>query len=230
MEGSNPCALLILVFFIFFLLVSSLSRAEVILFGVFFILSSLMTSFFLGFGLLANFRGMELFFIISKSFYSFLALLAVVVGCVNFYDWAVYRKTFDVKKFILKIPRLALADNAQNSAAPKEVYGYINLILGAGILGFVVVLFQSGSRGQVFLPAITAMISSSELKNQAIFFMLLYSVMFVLPLWIAFQILWSAFKSPKLIERMNRHVSKIKIVSSAIFLGLGLGLLKIFTS
>jgi len=230
MEGFNPCALLILVFFIFFLLVSSLNRAEVMLLGGFFILSSLITNFFLGFGLLANFRGMELFFIISKSLYLFLALLAVVVGSVNFYDWVIYRKTFDVKKFILKIPRLTLTDNDPNSAARKEAYGYINLILGAGILGFVVVLFQSGSRGQVFLPAIVAMISSPELKNQTIFFMLLYSVMFVLPLWIAFQILLVAFKSPKLIEWMNRHVSKIKIISSAIFLGLGLGLLRIFTS
>jgi len=228
MEGFNPCALLILVFFIFFLLISGLGRAEIMLFGGFFILSSLITSFFLGFGLLADFRGIELFFIISKSLYSFLALLAVVVGSVNFYDWVIYRKTFDIKRFILKIPCLDLADNDQNSAARKEAYGYINLILGAGILGFVAVLFQSGSREQVFLPAIATMISSPELRNQAIFFILLYSVMFVLPLWIAFQFLLSAFKSPKFIERMKRHVSKIKIVFSAVFLGLGLGLLQMF--
>jgi len=230
-EGCNPCAVLVLFLFIFFLLISSLTRLEAALFGTFFILSSLGTSFSLGFGMLAQFRGMEIFFILSKSFYFFLVVLAVVAGISNFYDWIVYRRTLDAQKFILTFPRLGRQVNGHQSApTPKDIYFYINLVLGAGILGFVVVLFQAGSRGQVFLPGLTEMMSSPELKNQAVFFMALYSAMFILPLWVSLSILLGALKSPRLIERMNRYVSKVKIISAAVFLGVGLGLVPMFTN
>ncbi len=224
-ESFNPCHLTVLVFFLFFLFVCNYNRLQLLLAGGGFIAAMFVFSFYLSFGWLADFRSLEIYFVLGKSIALFLGLLAVGIGVFSFYDWWGCVTMKSPQRFLIKMPRFFPEELTVNHVFGADIFRHLGLLLMAVFLGLVAVLFQPASRDQVFLPVWSELIAGPGLRDQAVFFSGLYNFIFVLPFILSFHFLRAGLKSDKVVEYLKGHLSKVKIVHSAVFFGVGVGLL-----
>jgi cytochrome c biogenesis protein CcdA len=88
--------------------------------------------------------------------------------------------------------------------------------------GFVVSLLELACTGQVYLPTIIYVMSQPDLAAQAFLYLLLYCLMFILPLVVVFVLSYFGTSSEQLGQFINRHTSTIKFATGFLFIGLAL--------
>jgi thiol:disulfide interchange protein len=88
--------------------------------------------------------------------------------------------------------------------------------------GFVVSLLELACTGQVYLPTIIYVMSQPDLAAQAFLYLLLYCLMFILPLVVVFALSYFGTSSEQLGQFINRHTSTIKLFTGLLFVGLAL--------
>jgi hypothetical protein len=92
----------------------------------------------------------------------------------------------------------------------------------AFVTGFVVSLIELACTGQVYVPTIVYVLSQPELAGQAFFYLVLYCLMFVVPLIVVFALAYFGTTSEQLGVFVNRHTAAIKLATGAVFVGLAL--------
>jgi hypothetical protein len=90
------------------------------------------------------------------------------------------------------------------------------------VTGFLVSLLELACTGQLYLPTITFMVGDPNMEAKALFFLLLYNIMFVLPLAVIFLLFFYGTTSQRLIKVMENHLGKVKILTALLFWGLAL--------
>jgi hypothetical protein len=88
--------------------------------------------------------------------------------------------------------------------------------------GFLVSLIELACTGQVYLPTIVYVLSVPELAAQAFLYLVLYCVMFILPLIVVFVLAYRGTTSEQLGRFVNRHTATIKLLTGLVFGGLAL--------
>jgi len=100
------------------------------------------------------------------------------------------------------------------------------LILAALGMGVVVSVLESLCTGQVYLPAISLLVRDRGLGSRAFLWLVLYNLMFILPLLGVFSLSLFGVSNRTLIELSRRHVGPAKLGMGFLFMLLGLMLLK----
>jgi thiol:disulfide interchange protein len=88
--------------------------------------------------------------------------------------------------------------------------------------GFVVSLIELACTGQVYLPTIVYVLSRPELAAQAFLYLVLYCLMFILPLIVVFVLAYFGTTSEQLGRFVNRRTAAIKLATGLVFTGLAL--------
>jgi hypothetical protein len=88
------------------------------------------------------------------------------------------------------------------------------------ITGFVVSFIELACTGQVYLPTIVYVLSRPELAGQAFLYLVLYCLMFILPLIVVFGLSYFGTTSEQLGQFINRRTAAIKFVTGLVFVGL----------
>ena len=88
--------------------------------------------------------------------------------------------------------------------------------------GFAVSLIELACTGQVYLPTIVYVLSRPDLAAQAFLYLVLYCLMFILPLIVVFVLSYFGTTSEQLGQFVNRHTAAIKLATAAVFVGLSL--------
>jgi thiol:disulfide interchange protein len=88
--------------------------------------------------------------------------------------------------------------------------------------GFVVSLIELACTGQVYLPTIVYVLSQPDLAAQAFLYLVLYCLMFILPLIVVFVLSYFGTTSEQLGQFVNRHTAAIKLATGLVFVGLAL--------
>ena len=163
-DGVNPCAFAVLIFLLTFLLQISSNRKRMIRAGIVYIIAVYTTYFLAGVGLLS---------VIQVSGFSGLvvkvaAVLAIFAGLINIKDYFWYGKGIS-----LGIPK--------SKKKVIEKWTHKANIPAALVLGFLVSMFELPCTGGVYL-AILAMLADNVTRIKAVYYLLIYNVMFVLPL------------------------------------------------
>jgi hypothetical protein len=86
--------------------------------------------------------------------------------------------------------------------------------------GFLVSLLELACTGQVYLPTIMFVMSVPELAGQAFLYLVLYCVMFILPLIVVFVLSYLGTTSEQLGAFINRHTAAIKLATALLFVAL----------
>ena len=98
---------------------------------------------------------------------------------------------------------------------------------GAGARAFVPVTFVTGAMvsiielactGQVYLPTILFVLGVPELQARAGLYLVLYNLMFVLPLVVVFVLAYWGTTSQQLGLLIHRHIAKVKLATAGLFL------------
>jgi hypothetical protein len=232
-DGINPCAFTVLVFFMSFLAFVGYKKEQMFVLGAFFIVAVFITYLLIGLGLFQFFRQLEVFTHLSKIIYFITAILALILGVFSFYDYLIFKKTKDPDKITLKLPGVIKrqihsvikdkVDIRTNAALSKGTW--FKLALAALSSGFIVSILESVCTGQLYLPTIVYVLGIEQLRLRAVFLLILYNLMFVFPLLIIFALALWGMTSETFAKIAKNHLAKVKIATSAVFLGLGLGLL-----
>ena len=231
-DGINPCAFTVLVFFISFLVVQGYRKKELILIGASFIFAVFLTYLFIGLGIFNFFYRLKGFWLVTRGLNIVVGILSLLLGVLAVYDFVKFRKTGSADGLILQLPlpvkrRIQSVVGFFHRKTPDEKRSGKNtavfkLVLSAFITGFLVSLLEAVCTGQVYLPTIAFVLKSGSLKLQAFGYLLLYNIMFILPLLVIFILALMGLTSGDFARFLKKHLGTIKLFMAVLFFALGI--------
>jgi cytochrome c biogenesis protein CcdA len=220
-DGLNPCAFATIVFLTSILASGGRRGRSVFMGGLAFCVASFVTYFLIGFGLLSALRRLEglavLRFIVEWGTVAALMIL----GALSLLDAWRYGRTGDAVSVRLQLPagvKRRIRVFAHKRWGGAAVFG-TGLLCGAGVT-----LLESVCTGQMYLPTLVFM-SREGGGLRAWGMLLLYNVLFVVPLFAVFMLGAFGVRSQRLAELTRRNVVPSKILLAVVFFALAAFLL-----
>ncbi|MGQ9681432.1 MAG: hypothetical protein ACUVX9_02725 [Anaerolineae bacterium] len=216
-DGLNPCAFATIVFFISYLSFAGRKGREILLVGGMFALGVFLTYLGVGVGLLKALAALPFLPAVSRYLYGFTALLCLILAAGSLYDWYQMRRGRP-DEMKLKLPtRLRRQINRviREGANVRAIAGV------ALVTGVVISLIELACTGQVYLPTIIFVLGVPALRARGLLYLLLYNVLFVLPLVVVFVLAYWGTTSERLGQFVNKRTGVIKLATAGLFVLLG---------
>ena len=216
LDGINPCAISTLVFFMSLLAVSKVRHRQLILLGISFCAASFLTYLAIGFGL---FRFLHLFsgFIALRSAVEVgMAAILLVLAALSFRDAIRFRKTGRAADVTLQ---LSTGMKKRIHDVMRRGLGSTSIISGGLLIGCAVTVLESVCTGQVYVPTLVLILKDSAFsESRAWMLLLLYNVLFILPLVVVFIAVYFGLRTETLIAWSRRNVVSSKMLLGVFFL------------
>jgi len=229
-DGINPCAFTVIVFFISFLALQGYRKKQLFVIGISFISAVFATYCLIGLGLFGFFYRLEGFWLFSRMINFFIGIFSIVLGVLALYDFFVFKKTGQTQGLILQLPKsvknqvhyvIGLFHRKDKRSSGPENKTFIILVSSAFITGFLVSLLEAVCTGQTYLPTISFILKNSRMKLEALGYLIFYNFLFVLPLIIIFLLSITGMTSVTFSRFLQKHLGLIKILMAVLFFGLG---------
>lgn len=218
-DGINPCVFSTLVFFISLLSVSKIKGRKLLMTGGIYCLACFLSYLALGFGL---FRFLKLFSGykplqagLNMTIISVLGLFAIL----SFKDAWMYKKTGRANNVTLQLPSSV---KGRIHAVMRSGLNYRYLIPGAFFIGVLVTALESVCTGQVYVPILVLLAGEAGGFSRWFPYLLLYNLMFIIPLLVIFAAAYWGMTTSKLLEWSKREVVISKVLLGVFFLLLGI--------
>jgi len=224
-DGVNPCAFATIVFLLSYLALVGRTRREVLMAGLAFTAAVFVTYFSMGLGLFQFLQRLTFLSLISRVVYALAAVLVLALAAVSFYDFILIRRGHRLSEMKLQLP---LFLKRRIHAAIRKQSRSGRLALGAFLTGAIVSVLELACTGQVYLPTIVFVTGVEGLKTDAVLYLLVYNLLFVLPLTVIFVISYMGVSSQQIGAAMETHMDRVKLILSLFFLLLGVLLVVIF--
>jgi len=222
LEGLNPCALATLVFFISYLTMIGGKRREIFMVGIGFSVSSFITHLLLGVGILSFIQHFSFFPLFTRVVYLITFAFSLFLGIFSFYDYIQLKKgrpakmTLQVPEFLKKRIHQIIRTRSNEFETGQERQS-MRFLFVAFLIGSIVTLLQSTCTSQVYLPTLLFVTNVPSLKGSAVFYLILYNLIYILPLIAIFSIAYWGVSSQQLSILLQRRTSTIKLVTSIFF-------------
>jgi hypothetical protein len=235
-DGINPCAFTVMVFFISFLTLQGYRKKELLVIGLSFILAVFLTYILVGIGIFGFLYRLKNFWFVAKAFNYSIGIFSIILGIAALYDFFKFKQTESSDGLLLQLPKavknqihsligLYYRKTGDGQVSQLSNPKVLRLTLSALITGFLVSLLEAVCTGQTYLPTISFILKTAPLKMQALGYLLLYNLMFILPLVAIFVFaLWGA-TSGQFAKVLKKNLLVIKILMALLFFGLGIFLI-----
>ncbi|MDH7488314.1 MAG: hypothetical protein QHH80_02250 [Anaerolineae bacterium] len=220
-DGLNPCAFATIVFFISYLAFVGRKGNDLLFVGAAFTLGVFLTYTLVGFGLLRAVQALPFMATLGRWVYIAAGVLAFVLAVLSVNDFLAARRG-KPDEMRLKLPT---AWRKQINKVIREGSRVRAFVAVAFATGFVVSLIELACTGQVYLPTILFVMSVPSMRAQAISYLMLYNVMFILPLIVVFGLAYAGTSSQTLAAFVNKQTATVKLLTAAIFFILAVWLL-----
>ncbi len=216
-DGINPCAFTTIVFFISYLALMGSKRKELLLLGASFTFAVFLTYFLIGCGAFIFIQRLTIYSLFSRILNIGVASLAIVLGIFSLNDFFKARKG-KLKEIKLQLP--SFLKRRIHLTISREMR-FRRHILAALITGFIVSLLELACTGQVYLPTIVFVSSQEGMRRCGFSYLLLYNLMFVIPLIIVFLISYLGTTSEQLAKFTRKHIATVKLLTALFFFIIG---------
>jgi cytochrome c biogenesis protein CcdA len=218
-DGLNPCAFATIVFLVSYLSFLGKQSKEILTYGIIFTLGVFVAYIIAGVGLMAGMRQLSGFPMITKGIYLVIGMFAFVLGIISFYDYLQFRRGH-MEKMKLQLPMVL----------KKKIHGIIRRqtrsqkagFIATFTLGFAIAATEVVCTGQVYLPTIGYIMKIPELRVHAFWNLVLYNIMFIIPLVGIFVMAYFGVTSEKMALVTKKHTGTVKLLTACLFMGLGL--------
>jgi hypothetical protein len=215
-DGINPCAFATIIFLVSYLAFMGKKGKEILLYGIIFTFGVFIAYLLAGMGLMAFLRQLSSFPLVSKGVYLLIALFALSLGIISLYDYVLFRRG-QLAKWKLQLPK----------AMKKKIHGIIREqvrsrggLLATFGLGFAIAGCTVICTAQVYLPTIGYIMTIPRLRIHALFNLLLYNVMFIIPLVGVFVSTFFGVTSEKMALVTKGHTGTVKLLTAILFIAL----------
>lgn len=215
-DGINPCAFATIIFLVSYLTFVGKKGREILLYGIVFTSGVFIAYLLVGMGLMTFLHQLSSFPLISKGVYLFIALFALTLGVISLYDYALFRRG-QVAKWKLQLP-IGLKKKIHEIIREQARFkGGLLATFGAG---FIIAVCTVICTGQVYLPTIGFVMGIPELRKNAIFNLVLYNIMYIIPLVGVFVLTFFGVTSEKMAAVTKKHTGRVKLLTALLFLAL----------
>jgi len=209
-DAINPCAFAVLVLLLTAVLGASKRHKKKALFaGLAFSLAIFISYFLMGLGLYTaiGYSG------ITKYIYLVVAILAIFIGLFNLKDYFFYGKWFKMEVPDSWRPRM------------KSLIRKVTSVPGAFLMGFIISLFLLPCTSGPYI-VILGLLSEAATRSSAIFMLLLYNIVFILPM---IGITLAVYFGITTTERAERwrigNLKVLHLITGVVILLIGIGML-----
>jgi cytochrome c biogenesis protein CcdA len=211
LDGINPCVFSTLIFFMSLLAVAKIRGMRLFIIGTAYCLACFITYLLLGFGLFSVLESLADFIWLRAGLNWFMIIVLLIFAIISFRDAFVFIKSGGkADKVALQLPRnVKLLIHRFMRQGLKFKY----LFTGAFFIGVVVTLLESVCTGQVYVPTLVLLSNEAGIFSKWFSYLLLYNLMFILPLIGVFALMFSGisiFKAVKL-TKANLIIGKITL-------------------
>ena len=214
-DGLNPCAFATIIFFVSYLSLSGKKGREILIIGACFTLGVFIAYLVVGMGFYKVLDMISAFTaVISKIVYVLTAVLCIVLAVLSIRDFFKVRHG-DLSDMALKLPEPLRKRINQTVREGRKASSYF---LGAFVTGLLISLLELACTGQIYLPVIISMSSVPAMRSQAILYLVLYNLMFIVPLIVVFFLAYYGTSSKQFTEFLRKHAGAVKIGMTIVFL------------
>ena len=216
-DGLNPCAFATLVFFVSYLALSGRRGREVLVVGGTFTLGVFVAYLAVGLGFykVLDLLG-DLLMTLGRWVYGLTGLLCAALAVFSFLDFLKARRG-EIGDMSLNLPHSL---RMRINAVIRRGRGSRAFVAGAFITGVVVSFLELACTGQVYLPTIIFVMSQPEMRVRAFAFLVLYNLLFILPLVVVFVLAYYGTGSKQLTRFLQRRAATIKLGMTLLFAAL----------
>jgi cytochrome c biogenesis protein CcdA len=217
LDGINPCAFATLIFFLSYLAYVGKKGKDLLKIGMAFVIAVFLTYLVIGLGLTVL-SGFMISPLISRIFNLIMAGLLFVFGLLSFLDY------LRVKKGQNEQLTLQLSRNMKrriHAVIRKRAASNSYLLAGLGI-GVLVALFEFPCTGQIYFPIVFTLRQMGSFQTWLLAFgyLLIYNLLFILPLIIVLYLAYRGTTSQRLAEYMKKNLGRVKLATAGLFMGL----------
>ncbi|MFH1317499.1 MAG: hypothetical protein ABIH71_00590 [Candidatus Omnitrophota bacterium] len=223
-DGVNPCAFAVIVFFVSFLSVYGYKKKHIICVGSFYCLAVFLAYLLIGLGFFRFLYSFIGFYYLIKTFYYFVAVACFSLAALSVYDYIKFKRSGIGSGMVLRLPDIfkkKINRIIGSRLRGKKERGLIDLSITSFVIGFLVSLLEAVCTGQVYLPTIVFILKNTELRVKAFSYLILYNLMFILPLIAIFLLSILGVSSQKFNDFLKNHLGRIKILMAVLFFILG---------
>jgi cytochrome c biogenesis protein CcdA len=220
-DGVNPCAFAVIAFFVSFLSVYGYKKREILFVGSGYCLAVFLTYILIGVGLFEVMYRFSGFYLIKKVFYYTISGFCFTLFTLAVYDYWKFKKEGTTDDMILQLPKflkknihLVISNNLRDKK-DRTVWG---LFLTSFVIGFCVAILEGACTGQLYLPAIALIAQNAGDRVKAFGYLLVYNVMFILPLVFIFTLSLWGMNSQVFNQFLKTHIGRIKVMMAVVFL------------
>ncbi len=217
LDGVNPCAFTTIIFFVSYLALVGRKGRDILLVGSAFTLAVFLTYLAMGLGLAEVVRQISAFALIGRLIYGATALICLVLAVMSLWDYIKIRQG-RLTEISLQLPKALKRRVHDTIRTSSRMRGFVAAAFGAGIL---VSIFELACTGQVYLPTIVFVTGIAEMRWLAVAYLLLYNVMFVVPLIIVFGVTYFGTSSQDLTRVFQENAGTVKLLTALLFALLG---------
>ena len=217
-DGINPCAFATLIFFVSYLTLSGRRGKEVLIVGATFTLGVFLAYLAVGLGL---YKVLELvgstLEIVSNIVYAVTGVFCLALAVLSFLDYRKAKKG-QIDDMLLNLPEPM---RKRINATIRKGRNTSNYAFGAFFAGVLISFLELACTGQVYLPTIIFVSSIPEMRLRALFYLVLYNLLFILPLVVIFVLVYFGTTSKDLTKFLQERAALVKFIMGLIFVALG---------
>ncbi|HAJ33255.1 MAG TPA: hypothetical protein DCK79_07755 [Candidatus Atribacteria bacterium] len=218
-DGVNPCAFATIIFFISYLTLINRKGKELLLVGGMFTLAVFITYFLIGTGALKIVTSLSILPIVRKIFVFVMAAVSAVLAFISLSDYLKFKKTGQPCEATLQLPERM--KKMIHSTIRKNVKTR-NFVIMAAATGFLVSVLELACTGQIYLPTLIFISNVPELRTNALLYLLVYNLMFVIPLIMVFLFTYWGTSSQQWTDFSKKNFGKMKLLMTFVFSGLAI--------
>lgn len=221
-DGLNPCAFATLVFFVSYLALSGREGKEILSVGIAFtggvFLAYLVVG--LGFYQVLDLLG-DWLTRVGRWVYGLTGVICAGLAIFSFLDFVKARRG-EIGDMALNLPHgLRMRINK----VIRERRSGQAFVIGSFFTGIIVSFLELACTGQVYLPTIIFVVSQPDLRVRAALFLIIYNLLFILPLVVVFILAYYGTGSKELTHFLKRHAATVKLGMTILFAALATWLL-----
>jgi cytochrome c biogenesis protein CcdA len=217
-DGINPCVFSTLIFFMSLLAVSKIQGSRLFIVGLAYCLACFFTYLLLGFGLFNVLKSLTYFSWLRTGLNWTMMAILMIFAFLSFRDaWLFKKSGGKADDVTLQLPhRVKLLVHKMMRRGLKFKY----LFFGAFFIGIAVTILESVCTGQVYVPTLVLLSNESGVFSKWFSMLVLYNLMFIIPLIGVFILMFSGISVLKGIKLTKANLLAGKIALGFFFIAL----------